>query len=199
MTDVDAGEVPGPAAAVRSLEEQRAEFADHRFLATPLAGLIAWLAVGIAGLTLPPFPAVMALFIATGSIVYLAILISKFTGEDFLDRSKPSNEFDRLFFYAVASSLVVFGIAIPFFMIDHTSLPLSVGILTSLMWIPLSWIIQHWIGIAHVAARATGIVALWYLWPDGRFISIPFLIVVVYAFTILVLEQRWRSRHAETR
>src|SRR5690606_4266911 len=137
----------------RPLDQQRAEFANRRLLAMPLAGLSAWSIVGIAGLTLPPFQTVITLFVATGSIVYLGLFISKLTGEDFLDRSKPKNAFDRLFFHSVASSLVVFAIAIPFFLIDHTSLPLTVGILTCLMWLPLSWIIEHWIGIAHVALR----------------------------------------------
>jgi len=178
----------------RSLDQQRAEFATRRYLATPLAGLIAWSIIGIAGLTLPPFPTVITLFVATGSIVYLALFISKLTGENFLDRSRPKNAFDRLFFYTVASSLVVFGIAIPFFLIDYTSLPLTVGILTGLMWLPLSWIIEHWIGIVHLAARTVGIIVLWYVWPEGRFIGIPFLIVAVYIFTIVVLETRWRSR-----
>jgi hypothetical protein len=42
----------------RSLEEQRAEFARQRFLAMPVAGLIAWSVGGISGFTLPPTPAV---------------------------------------------------------------------------------------------------------------------------------------------
>lgn len=180
----------------RPLDQQRAEFANRRFLAMPLAGLIAWSIVGIAGLTLPPLQTVITLFVATGSIVYLGLFISKLTGEGFLDRSKPKNAFDRLFFHSVASSLVVFAIAIPFFLIDHTSLPLTVGILTCLMWLPLSWIIEHWIGIAHVALRTAGIIILWYVWPEGRFVGIPFFIVAVYLFTIVVLEARWRSRQS---
>lgn len=95
----------------RSLDRQRAEFANRRFLATPMARLIAWLIAGIAGLALPPFAAVIILFVATGSIVYLAPFISKFTGEDFLDRSRPNNAFDQLITCTGASSLTVSGIA----------------------------------------------------------------------------------------
>lgn len=130
----------------RSLDEQRSEFARGRFLAMPLAGLIAWTIIGIAGALLPPFPAVLVLFGGAGSIVYLGMFLSRFTGEHFLDRSKPKNSFDQLFFYTIAMSLLVFAIAIPFFQADYTSLPLSVGILTGLMWVPFSWIIEHWVG-----------------------------------------------------
>ena len=86
----------------RTLEEQRIEFSNGKFLATPLAGLIAWLIVGISGWIAPAKTTVWVLFIATGCIVYLGMFISKFTGENFLDKTKPKNEFDKLFFFTVA-------------------------------------------------------------------------------------------------
>jgi hypothetical protein len=156
-----------------SLDEQRREFARGRFLAMPLAGLIAWTIIGVSGALLPPFPAVMVLFGGAGSIVYLGMFISRFTGEHFLDRSKPKNSFDRMFFYTIVMALLVFAIAIPFFQADYTSLPLSVGILTGLMWVPFSWIIEHWIGIFHGIARTLLVTAAWYLAPDLRFVLIP--------------------------
>lgn len=177
--------------ALQSLDEQRLSFSKRRFLATPLAGTIVWLIIGIAGLFLPERQVVMVLFIGTGSIVYLGLFISKFTGENFLDRSKPKNTFDRLFLYTVAMSLMVYVIAIPYFFVDHTSLTLTVGILTGLMWLPFSWIIQHWIGIFHTLSRTILIVTAWFVFPDQRFVVIPFVIVGIYIITILTLERRW--------
>ena len=106
---------------IRSLEEQREEFSKGKFLATPLSGLIVWLLVGLAGLFLPARITVWVLFIGTGSIVYLALFLSKFTGENFLDKQKPKNEFDKLFFFTVGQAVLVYAIAIPFFLIDYTS------------------------------------------------------------------------------
>lgn len=160
----------------------------------PLAGLIAWTVIGIAGATLSPYPATLVLFVATGSIVYLGMFISRFTGENFLAR-KQRNEFDSLFFHATGMALLVFAIAIPFFLLDYTSLPMTVGILTGLMWVQLSWIIRHWIGIAHAVTRTLAIVAAWYAWPEARFVLIPLIIVVIYIATIFVLERRWREIH----
>ncbi len=180
-------------APIRSLDLQRDEFSRRRFLAMPLAGSIAWLVAGVAGAWLAPVYAVWALFIATGSIAYLGMLLSRFTGENFLDKSRPKNAFDSLFLLTVAASLLVYAIAIPFFLRDYTSLPLSVGILTGLMWLPLSWIIRHWIGVAHALSRTVAILAVWYLLPEQRFVAIPATIVVIYAFTMLVLETRWRA------
>src|SRR5438045_5165532 len=104
----------------RSLDEQRAEYARRRGLAMPLAGSIVWALSGIAGAFLPPILAVWSLFIGTGFIAYLGITLSRFTGENFLN--KPKNEFDSLFFHCVAMALLVYAIAIPFFRVDYTSL-----------------------------------------------------------------------------
>jgi hypothetical protein len=172
----------------RTLEEQREEFSRRRFLATPLAGIIAWTIAGVAGAFLPDFYAVWVLFIATGSIVYLSILISKFTGENFIDKNKPKNEFDGLFLYTVIQSVMVYAIAIPFFLLDYESLPMTIGILTGLMWIPFSWIIKHWVGFFHTLVRIALVVSLWYLFPNARFTVIPAAIILVYILTILILE-----------
>ncbi|NQX93104.1 MAG: hypothetical protein HRT74_13445 [Flavobacteriales bacterium] len=116
--------------------------------------------------------------------------MSKLSGENFLDKSKPKNVFDNLFLCAAAQAILVYAIAIPFFQLDHTSLPLSVGILTGLMWLPFSWIIRHWVGIFHTVTRTVMIVALWYWFPEDRFIAIPFAIFGLYIITLLILNQR---------
>jgi len=89
--------------------------------------------------------------------------------------------------------LLVYAIAIPFFLKDYTSLPLTVGILSGLMWVPLSWIVQHWIGLFHGITRTLLVVAAWYLFPHARFVAIPAVIVGIYLITIFVLERRWRE------
>lgn len=178
---------------VRSLDVQKREFAQRRGIAMPLAGAIAWTIVGLGGAFLTPILAVWLLFFATGFIVLLGIQISRFTGEDFLGRDKPKNRFDSLFFLTVAMALVVYAIAIPFFELDYTSLPLTVGILSGLMWMPLSWILDHWVGIFHTIARTLLVVAVWYAFPHSRFVAVPAAIVCVYVVTIIILERRWRA------
>ncbi|EAQ99630.1 DUF7010 family protein [Maribacter sp. HTCC2170] len=174
----------------RTIEEQRIEFSNGKFLATPLAGIIAWLIVGVSGLLFTDRVTVIILFIATGSIVYLGLFISKFTGEDFLDKTKPKNIFDGLFMYTVGQSVLIYAIAIPFFLLDYTSLPMTVGILTGTMWLPFSWIIKHWVGIFHAVARTILVVLLWYLFPEDRFATIPFAIIGIYIITIFILRKR---------
>lgn len=178
---------------IRTLDEQRKEFSSRRLIATPIAGMIAWTIVGISSPFLSPVAISMVLFAATGTIVYQAMFISRFTGENFLDKNRPKNEFDQLFFYSVGMSALVYAIAIPFFLADYTSLPLSVGILTGLMWLPISWIIQHWIGLVHGILRTAAVLLVWYMFPDQRFLAVSAVIVLLYIFAIAVLEKRWRG------
>lgn len=176
--------------ATMTLEEQRAAFSSRRFLATPLAGLICWAIIGVSSIFLNAFQSVMLLFIATGSIVYMAMLISKLTGETFFRKEK--NTFDRLFFSGLLMALLVYAIAIPFFLQDYRSVTLTVGILTGLMWIPFSWIIQHWIGYFHTLSRTLLILIAWYVLPEHHFQVIPAIIVLTYIITIFVMEKRWK-------
>lgn len=174
----------------RTLETQKEEFKQKKLLASPIAGLIAWLIVAISGIFFSDMTTVWVLFIATGSIVYLAMGISKFTGEDYLEKNKPKNTFDNLFFLTVAQAILVYSIAIPFFIENYTSLPLTVGILTGLMWVPLSWIIDHWVGLFHTISRTISILVLWYLFPSHRFVFIPIAIVIIYIVSIIILHNR---------
>lgn len=169
------------------------DFASRRLIATPIAGLIAWCVVAVGSLFLEPVALSLLTFAATGSIVYLGLLVSKFTGENFLDKSRPKNTFDNLFMLSVGMAVLVYAIAIPFFLVDYTSLPLTIGVLTGLMWLPISWIIQHWIGIVHGVMRTVLIVAVWYLFPEDRFLAVSLVIIGLYVFAITVLEMRWRA------
>ncbi|WP_034261039.1 DUF7010 family protein [Altibacter lentus] len=177
----------------RNLEQQRIEFINQKFLATPLAGLIIWTVIGCIGIFFSHFIAVWAIFIGTGSIVYLGLFLSKFTGENFLDKKKPKNEFDTLFLFTAGQAILAYSIAIPFFLGDYSSLPLSVGILTGLMWLPFSWIIKHWVGIFHALTRIITVLTLWYLLPEHRFIAIPFAIVLLYSITLMILKNRKKA------
>ena len=177
----------------RTLEQQRIEFINQKFLATPLAGLIIWTIIGLIGIFFSDFIAVWSIFIGTGSIVYLGLFLSKFTGENFLDKSKPKNEFDTLFLYTVGQAILVYSIAIPFFLVDYSSLPMTVGILTGLMWLPFSWIIKHWVGIFHTLTRTVLVLLIWYMLPEYRFVAIPFGIVIIYIITLLILKNRKKN------
>lgn len=176
-----------------TLDQELALFRQRRFLAMPLAGTIAWSLVGVAGALLPLQAACIALFICTGCIVYLGMGLSRLTGENFMDKSRPKNRFDSLFMTGVAQAVLVYAIALPFYSLDRSSLPLTVGILTGLMWLPFGWIIGHWVPAAHTLVRTLAILAVWWAFPAQRMVLIPVVIVAAYLPTMWWLERRWRG------
>jgi hypothetical protein len=179
------------------LDEQHAAFLRSPFLAMPIAGTIAWTAIGVAGATLPLEQAAWAVFFGTGSIFYLGLAVARFTGEDLLGRNTKGNFFDRVFLSTIGMAVLVYSIAIPFFLIEPTSLPLSVGILAGLMWLPFSALVGHWIGVFHAVTRTASILAAWYAFPDARtrFTLVPAIVVAVYLVTIAILVRRpWEQR-----
>lgn len=181
-------------AGVHSLDEQLAAFRQSRFMAMPVAGAVCWLVAAGAGFFLPDRWHVLSMFIAVGMIFYVGLLIAKLTGEDLLGRDKKSPFFDRVFFSCVAMSLLVFAIAIPFVLEAPTSLPLSLGVLTGLMWVPMSPLLGHWIGAAHAIVRTTLVLTVWLLLPEDRFTAVPLVVVATYLATLPVLWKRWIAR-----
>nr|WP_136250980.1 hypothetical protein [Ningiella ruwaisensis] len=176
-----------------TLEQQREVFKQNKFLAMPIAGTFVWAVIGISAPFLSEVLKVWMLYIGTGCIFYLGAGLSYLTGENFFSKKQTHTEFDTLFYVGLVMALLVFSIALPVASIDHTTLPLSVGILAGLMWMPLSWAIQHWVGYFHAIVRSLLIVTVWLLFPDYRFEAVSAVIVMVYLVSIVVLSKRYNS------
>lgn len=159
----------------------------------PLAGTLVWALLGISAPFVSEVTITWMLYLGTGAIFYLGAGLSYLTGERFFDKKMTKNSFDRLFFVGMFMSLMVFAIALPVSTIDHTTLPLSIGILAGLMWMPLSWAIEHWVGYFHTLARTFGIVVAWYLFPEARVEAISAVIVAVYIVSLITLERRFQK------
>jgi hypothetical protein len=173
-----------------TLRELRSEYGRRRFVAMPIAGAIGWSAAGVLGALLPTGLAALSMFICVGMIFWLGVLVGHLVGEPILGTKRKKSELDQLFMLTVLMAWLVFAIAIPFYLVEPTSLPLSLGVLAGLMWVPFSWMIQHWVGLFHGITRTVLVVAAWYVYPDHRFVVIPGVIVFIYAITIYVLATR---------
>jgi hypothetical protein len=66
--------------------------------------------------------------------------------------------------------------------------------LAGLMWVPLSWMLQHWVGLFHAIARTVLVATAWLVFPDRRFVAVPMVIVVVYLISIAALASRPRPQ-----
>ena len=92
----------------------RAEYKRKSLITMPIAGTIVWFCLGMLALFIPAKSMVLPVYIGTGSIFYLALFLSKFTGEKLLVKKEERNPFDSLFLYTLGMSWCAFAIAIPF-------------------------------------------------------------------------------------
>ncbi|WP_051484503.1 DUF7010 family protein [Shewanella waksmanii] len=181
----------------KSLEQYREEYKQKKLITMPIAGAIVWLLLGITALVVPAKNMVLPVYIGTGCIFYLALFISRFTGEKLLVKKDQRNPFDTLFLYTLGMSWCAFAVAIPFGLENYTAVPMAIGIVSGLMWLPISWSLEHNVGIIHTLLRTVLIVIAWYLFPEQRFIVIPFVIVFVYAISLYQLLSRYQQVKAQ--
>jgi hypothetical protein len=159
-------------------------------LAMPIAGACAWTVAGFLGAILSETDsATIAMF----AIFPTALLVSRFTGEDLLG-TNSQNELDTLSVLSLVTAMLGWGIGIPFWLVEPSSLPLSAGIIAGLVWVPMSWILQHWVCLFHAISRTVLVMAAWFAFPDHRFVVIPAIVVIIYVLTIFVIATRQLPR-----
>ena len=179
--------------ATKTLEQYRKEYKQKTLITMPLAGTIVWLCLGVMALFIPAKSMVLPVYIGTGSIFYLALFLSRFTGEKLLVKKAERNPFDSLFLYTLAMSWCAFAIAIPFGIQDHTAVPMAIGIVSGLMWLPISWTLEHNVGVLHTLLRTSMILLAWVAYPEHSFIVIPFTIVFIYSISLYQLITRHKT------
>lgn len=173
-----------------TLTELRNQFCNRKMLSMPIAGAICWAAAGVLGAYLNnEESAAIALFVCMPLVFPIAFVIGEFLHEHPFSGS-DKNELDSLFLFGVLMANLVWGIAIPFWLVMPSSLPLSAGILAGLMWVPFSWIMNHWVGLFHAIARTIFVTLAWLFFPNHRFTLIPAIIVLIYLISIHVLAKR---------
>ncbi|TXH94016.1 MAG: hypothetical protein E6Q75_14280 [Rheinheimera sp.] len=179
----------------KTLEQQLIEFRSKRYLAMPLSGAIIWALIGGLSFVLTPYQQVMATFIGTGSIIYLAMAISRLTGENIsFQKNSERNWFDTVFLAAVGMSFLVFAISIPLFMENYQALPFALAVQTGLMWLVFGVLAKAPVAYVHTMVRTVACVAAYLTMPEQSFWLQPLIVVLCYGFTIPLLELRYRAK-----
>ena len=179
----------------KSLEQQLIEFRSKRYLAMPLSGAIVWTIIGFLSFVLTPYQQVMATFIGTGSIIYLALAISRLTGENIsFQKNSERNWFDTVFLAGVGMSFLVFAISIPMFMQNYQALPFALAVQTGLMWLLFGVVAKAPVAYVHTFVRTIACTAAYLTLPEQSFWLQPLIVVICYGFTIPVLELRYHRQ-----
>ncbi len=183
---------------MKTLDQQLQEFRAQRGLAMPLSGMLVWTLIGLLSFVLTPYQQVMAVFIGTGSIVYLAMAVSRLTGENISFKKKAErNFFETLFLSGFGMAFLVYAVTIPFFLENYLALPFAVAVQTGLMWLVYGVIVGAPVAMVHAIVRTAACTAAYVLAPQESFWLQPLIVVGCYAFSIPLLERRWRLEVAK--
>jgi len=183
--------------ANKTLDQQLIEFRSKRYLAMPLSGCIVWALIGVLCPFLTAYQQVMLTFIGTGSIIYLAMALSKFTGEHIsFQKNGERNWFDSIFLAAVGMTFLMFSISIPLFMENYQALPFALAVQTGLMWLVFGVVAKAPVAYVHAIVRTIACVAAYLTLPEYSFWLQPLIVVCCYGFTIPQLEMRYRAQQA---
>ena len=80
-----------------------------------------------------PFCAPKVMFVCVGMIFPLALLVGRVVHENVMARDELGN----LLFKSIMAASLFWGVVIPFFNVDHSSLPLTLGIIFGVPWMIL--------------------------------------------------------------
>lgn len=174
-----------------ALDDLRADFLATSTQSMPLAGLIAWLLLGLAALRLPPATTgTLALYIMA-LILPLAFLLDRLRGRNLFGGGN-ANPLVRLFL----SSIAGIAVTVPLVVIaakaagDPTLVVLGMAILAGVIWIPYGWAAGDPVGLRHAVARAIGCYLAHALAPEPlRASAICAVVVVAYLYSLAFMRR----------
>jgi Family of unknown function (DUF7010) len=147
----------------------------------PIAGVIFWLLLGVAGFRLSERTwCVMVLCLAAAATPVAIVLFRKLVAH--LALKSPLATLILPALLPVALSL---GMAAAAFYTDLSLVPLALVIGLASHWPAVGWLFGTPIFTVHAIVRVLLAVAIWFLLPDARFTWLPISTAAVYAVTAL--------------
>jgi hypothetical protein len=169
----------------------RADFLATSTQSMPIAGMIFWGIVAVAGMVVPDRTVAFVVGFGSGAIFPLAIVIDTLRGRTLIT-SDRSNPVVRMFL----QSLVTVGLLWPFVIgaavlaSDPRLVVLGGAILMGIVWIPYGWAADDSAGLRHAVARCVLSYAAFLFVP--RPYTSPAIAVVVllcYAYSLIAMRR----------
>ena len=159
----------------------------RRSLSMPIAGMVVWALVGLAGLALPAKASLLAMVAATGAIFPIALGIARWRGEALVSNPNP---LARLMGQCIVMVNLLWAVHLPLMVGSPGYVPLTLGIALGLHWIVYSWIVQHRVGLVHALLRTGLVLGAWLAWPDHRVSAVAGAVVIAYAVALAMMVRR---------
>ena len=177
----------------RSLADLQADFRATSTNAMPIAGMVTWAALGIAGAMLPERTVAGASLYIMAAILPLAFLIDRARGRN--PFAKSDNPLLKLFLLGI----IMVALTIPLAVIGAQGgqpllVLLGMAILAGVVWIPFGWAADDPTGTVHAVGRGGGCYLAYALCPAPWTASaICAVVVVAYLYSLMVMRPVGRA------
>jgi hypothetical protein len=155
-------------------------------ISLPVAGILFWLSLGVAGYFLNPKMWGLVACFSSGLIFPLGLLLSKSFGSNLLVKDQPLSS---LALRAVVSINLLWPLHFAVYFTNPELLPLSLAIGMGIHWPIIGWMYGSSACFQHAIIRVAAVSAVWFLYPAGRFTVLPFVVAVTYLITIFQLRR----------
>jgi hypothetical protein len=153
-------------------------------IALPAAGLIYWVALGIAGYYIEPRSWFALAGYTSGLIFPLGLLLAKPLKSDIMVKSPISG----VLLPALVSMLMFWPLAIAGGILNVSFVPLAIGVGMGLHWPVIGWMYGGKSFMAHAFFRTIGCTIIWFALPAHRFTILPFYVAFVYFVTVFAIK-----------
>ncbi|MEL7452114.1 MAG: hypothetical protein AAGJ50_01905 [Pseudomonadota bacterium] len=174
----------------KPLIELQANFRNGSTTAMPIAGLIAWTALGLAALWLDDVMIAQSALYIMAAILPMAYLIDKSRGRN-LFAGGTENPLTGLFLWSIGTIAVI----VPLVILGANQgnpliLVLGMAILAGVIWIPYGWAADDPVGGRHAIGRAVGCYVAYYVVPAPyQATSICAVVALSYIYSLTFLRR----------
>lgn len=159
----------------------------------PVAGAVYWLVLGVLGYSMPLEDWILAAASGSGMIFPLGLLLQKPLRAPFMKAKSPVGGVAIQAIIAI-NFLWPLHFAIIAVAPEYTVLSLAIGM--TLHWLVIGWSYASRACYVHAYARMLGVVAVFFLYPEGRMTLLPFTVAGLYVLAAIGirLELAWTRR-----
>jgi uncharacterized protein DUF7010 len=154
----------------------------------PIAGILFWIAAGIASRLLTP--AQLALFVGFGSgtVFPLGLLIDRLRGRKGV--ADPNNPVAAMFLQSLAMILMVWPLVILAGGVTPGLVVLGGAVLMGLVWIPYGWAADDPVGLRHAVARTVSCYGAYIFVPMPLKLTVICIVpLACYGYSLALMKQ----------
>ncbi len=173
--------------ATTPLNELRADFLRNSTQSMPIAGMLFWIAVGIAALRLAPGTLALVVLCGSGAIFPLGLLIDRLRGRT-MRSGTGGNPVMAMFLQSLALVVLLWPLVILAARAAGSAdlIVLGGAILMGIIWIPYGWAADDPSGLHHAIGRSVLCYTAYIVAPQHwRPTSIAAAVVLAYLFSFL--------------